>query len=311
MAVIDDGALTWGYQGLWGTNAGYGPAWLELIQNLNQRCDFMGVTRPTVPLMQPDAEVDPVSPVGLCSSGQTPINARDMLSAMQDALNTLETHAAWCDSDGTVYSGFDLTTLSMTRPNLKAICENIRQSLDEHRYALSEIPIATFIGGGSYWDLSTGFGSGSIVVEADWEPIYTEAQTKIPVSIGPPFHWDESVQSINIGGYGPPWPATFQDHTGETITLTRTLLADIPSGYHVVGTISFFVDATGPEGSIIPIDVSSGGVNISVVGSSISAIVTVATSVSSTCPVVLENLGSPGYVSIEVMCYLGFAIVRN
>ena len=134
MSVIDDGALTWNYQGLWGTNAGYGPAWLELVQNLNQRCDFMGVTRPTVVLMQPDPEVDPVSPIGLCSSGQTPVNVRDMLSAMQTALDMLETNGAWCDSDGSDYSGFDLTTLSMTRPNLKAICENIRQSLDEHRY---------------------------------------------------------------------------------------------------------------------------------------------------------------------------------
>lgn len=134
MSVIDDGALTWNDQWLWDTNAGHDPAWLELVQNLNQRCDFMGVTRPTVPLMQTNPAVDPVSPVGLCSSGQTPVNARDMLSAMQTALNTLETNGAWCDSDGTAYSGFDLTTLSMTRPNLKAICENIRQSLDEHRY---------------------------------------------------------------------------------------------------------------------------------------------------------------------------------
>ena len=140
MSVIDDGALTWDYQGYWDTNAGYCPAWLEMLKNLNQRCDFRGVARPTVPLMQPNPTVDPVSWKGLCSSAETPSQVFAMLSAMQTALNSLETAAGWCDSDGSAYSGFDLATLDPTnRVNLKAIVENVRASLDAHRYKASEI----------------------------------------------------------------------------------------------------------------------------------------------------------------------------
>ncbi len=160
MSVIDDGALTWTHQAYWGSNAGHCPAWLELAQNMNHRCDFLGVARPTLPLIQPDPEVDPVSPLGLCSSAETPKNVRDILSAAQTALNTLETNVSWCDSDGTEYSGYDLTTLSMTRPNLKAICENIRQSLDAHRYKGSG-PSGYIEETGSYGTTYTASGSDS------------------------------------------------------------------------------------------------------------------------------------------------------
>ena len=96
MSVLDDGTFKWLHQNYWETNAGYTRAWLELCQNLNQRCDFMGVTRPTVSLMQPDSEVDPVTWLDLCSSAETPDYVFDMITAMQAALDqwSRSTHAA-------------------------------------------------------------------------------------------------------------------------------------------------------------------------------------------------------------------------
>jgi len=149
--VLDDGILTWIHQDLWGSNAGFGPAWKEILGNLDHRCDFMGVPRPMVPLMRTNPNADPVSPVGLCSSGATPGKARDMLAAMQTALNSLETKKCdvagilvspgWCDADGTPYSGYDMTPLSTSvRTTFGAIVDNMRTSLDQHRYAFVPEP---------------------------------------------------------------------------------------------------------------------------------------------------------------------------
>ena len=135
MNVVDDGAITWLNQGYWSTNAAYSPAWEELARIMDRRRDFIGMERGPLPLLRPNPEGEPVSLVGLVSTAATPGWIRDILTTIAVHVETMQRDPQWCDADGTPYSGFNLVVPDMTEWwRFKQVCEDIKRSLDEHRY---------------------------------------------------------------------------------------------------------------------------------------------------------------------------------
>lgn len=137
---IDDGALP-----AWCTmyHCGYPDIYLEIMDALNQRCDFIEMDRPTISWIQETPSSGPVTPEGQddgseYSPGVVSIATnmvKIFLEEIQQAVLTLQGSSSWCNSSGGAYSGYNLSYRDPSdREWWATIINAIKSSLADHRY---------------------------------------------------------------------------------------------------------------------------------------------------------------------------------
>lgn len=131
MSVQDDGALP-----AWPAipHGGKPEIYETLATAINRRRVFVDLAKLAVPHVLPDADGSLVELIGAVASGQTPKAVRDMFSAMQTGAVSMQASTKWCDSDGTPFSGFNLTARTLEREKLGHIILDLRRTFEDHRY---------------------------------------------------------------------------------------------------------------------------------------------------------------------------------